>query len=627
MKGQSTNNFRRRSARMLKRRIVAFSAAIMAAIAGLVTEAVLKERSAALEQAWGEAANLSAGLEEQVRGTLNGVAGATAFLKSRIEADGPDGFDLHEWRARVPELVSPAIQILIVDKNGKVSASTRDYGPGPLYLSDRDYYLAHRANPGLGFFVGQPVFGKISMRLTIPATRRLNSPSGEFAGALSFSLDPALLTTLHQKVHLGRTASLDIVRSDGIIMARYTQAKGLDQASIGMEAVDFQAGKQGSQARAGAFSGESTIDRVSRLYHWRKVAGYPLYVMAGLGESEIMASANYQARIIIGLGVAALCLPLIMMFMLNREISQRVEHAVALDDESEKVRQEHAALLSMTEELAGERIKLRKANTELVLARQRAEEANRAKSVFLAHMSHELRTPLNAILGFSEIIRDKVFGKDPDRYADYAADIHRSGSHLLNIVSDILDITRIEAGRLELREEQVKLEHVLQECLLAVAPQAAAGQVFLARKLPPIGAFIHGDTTKLTQIFINLLSNAIKFTPPNGSVGIAFMKEKDGCLTLTVNDTGIGMSGSEIKDALETFRQVDSSLGRRFQGTGLGLPLAVQLTELHGGILIVESAPGKGTSVHVHFPAERVRWQEQVPACASRELISYKIAS
>jgi two-component system, cell cycle sensor histidine kinase PleC len=627
MRCQSNDNFRRKSARTLKRRIVAFSAAIMAAIVGLVAEAVLKERGAALEQARGEAANLSAGLEEQVRGTLNGVAGATAFLKSRIEADGPAGFDLHEWQARVPELLSPAIQILIVDRDGKVSASTIEHGSSPLYLSDRDYFKAHRSNPGLGFLIGQPVFGKISMRLTIPATRRLNTPDGAFAGALSFSLDPALLTTLHQKVHLGRTASLDIVRSDGIIMARYTQAKGLDRSSIGTQAVDFEAAKQGSPAGAGEFAGKSTIDRVSRLNHWRKVAGYPLYVVAGLGEAEVMAPANYQARIIVGLGVAALCLPLIMMFMLNREISRRVEHAVALDHESEKVRQEHAALRSITEELAGERIKLRKANTELVLARRRAEEANRAKSVFLAHMSHELRTPLNAILGFSEIIRDKLFGRDADRYAEYAADIHRSGSHLLNIVSDILDITRIEAGRLELREEQVRLEDVLQECLLAVAPQAAAGQTFLARKLPANGAFIHGDKTKLTQIFINLLSNAIKFTPPHGSVGIAFTREKDGSLTVTVSDTGIGMSGSEIKDALETFRQVDSSLARRFQGTGLGLPLAVQLTELHDGILIVESAPGKGTSVHVHFPAERIRWQEQLPAPASKGLIPYKIAS
>jgi signal transduction histidine kinase len=613
---------------MLKRRIAAFSAAIMAAIAGLVMEAVLKEHDAALDQARGEAANLSAGFEEQVRGTLNGVAGAMEFLKNRIEAEGPAAFDLHAWKSRIPELVSPTIQIHTLDAAGKVTAATIGDGSAPVYLSDSDYFQAHRDHPNLGLFIGQPVFGKVSMRLTIPATRRLNMPDGRFAGVLSFSLDPELLTTLHKKVRLGQTASMDIVRGDGTIMARYTQAKGLDRTSIGNEAVDFEAGRRGSLADFGEFSARSSIDRISRLYSWRKVAGYPLYVIAGLGQAELMASANYRAKIIIGLGVAALCLPLMMMFILNREISRRVDHAVALDQESGKVRQEHTALLSITEELAAERVKLRKVNAELVLARRRSEEANRAKSVFLAHMSHELRTPLNAILGFSEIIRDKLFGEDADRYAEYAADIHSSGSHLLSIVSDILDITRIESGKLELREEKVKLHDVLQECFLAVAPQATAGKISIARKIPAIGAFVKGDKTKLTQIFINLLSNAIKFTPPHGSVGIDVTKDKEGGgLSVSVRDTGIGMAGHEIRDALETFRQVDNCIARRFQGTGLGLPLAVQLTELHGGTLTVKSVPGKGTTVEVHLPGERVSFEEHASAQVSAGAISYKIAS
>jgi len=599
----------------------------MAAIAGLVAEAVIKEQSVALEKGQEEAANLSAGFEEQVRGTLNGVAGAMELLKSRIELEGRSAFDLHEWKARVPELVSQAIQIKIVDKEGKVTASTMDMGAFPVYVTDGDYYKAHRDNPYLGLFIGEPAFDKTSMRLAVAATRRLDTPDGNFAGVLVMALDPELLTTLHQKVHLGHTGSMDIVRSDGVIMARYSQTKGLDRQSIGTEAVDFQAARKGSLADSGAFIAESQVDRISRIYSWRKVAGYPLYVMAGLGRSEVMASANYQARIAIGLGIAALCLPLIMMVILNREISSRVEHAVALDNESEKVRMEHAALLSITEELASERIKLRKVNNELVIARRRAEEANRAKSIFLAHMSHELRTPLNAILGFSEIIRDKLFGEDTDRYAEYAADIHRSGDHLLSIVSDILDITRIEAGKLELREEKLKLQDILQECLLAVAPQAAAAQVFLARRIPPVGASISGDKTKLTQIFINLLSNAIKFTPAHGSVGLGVAREKDGSLTVTIRDTGIGMSNDDIGAALETFRQVDNSLARRFQGTGLGLPLAVRLTELHGGTLSIESAPGIGTSVHVHFPEERVSWEEPVAALPAPAVASYRIAS
>ncbi|MBI4724115.1 MAG: hypothetical protein HY765_03730, partial [Rhodomicrobium sp.] len=590
----------------LKYRIAAVSAAIMVPICALVTEAVLEEQHAAFEHARVDAAHLSATFEEQVRGALTGVAGAMEFVKGRIEAEGP-AFDLNAWKARVPELVSPAIQsLIIVGADGKVLGTARDHDSKPVSLSGRDFFAAHRDNPNLGFFIGRPVSGKISKHPAIPATRRLNTKDGQFAGVLSFFLDPKLLTSSHQKIHLGEAASMTLVASDGTTLARYTGAKGLDQASIGKEAADFDPATSGAHANSGEYSRRSSIDGISRLYHWRRVPGYPLFVVAGLGEAEMLAGANFETKIIIGLGVAALSLPIIMMFMFSCEISRRVEYAAASNRESEKVRREHGALLAITEELARERVKLRKTNAELLSERRRAEEASRAKSAFLANMSHELRTPLNAILGFSEIIRDKFFGDDVNRYAAYAADIHCSGTHLLNIVNDILDVTKIEAGKQELREEQVKLEAVILESLLSVAQQAAKGGLSLTSDCPDIGVSVFGDRTKIIQTFINLLSNAIKFTPPGGSVRIAAALEADGSLNLTVRDTGIGMSSSEIRDALELFRQVDNSLARKFQGTGLGLPLAVQLTELHGGSVTIDSTPGAGTSVIVRFPAERI---------------------
>jgi two-component system, cell cycle sensor histidine kinase PleC len=421
---------------------------------------------------------------------------------------------------------------------------------------------------------------------------------------------------------------MELIRSDGLIMARYTPEKGLDKASIGLKTDSLDAVRSGSLDGSGEFTGPSTVDGVVRLYHWHKIPGYPLYVAAGLGKSEALASANFQAWIVTGLGIAALSLPLIMMLMLNREISRRVEHAVSLDRQSEKVRQEHVALLAITEELAKERVKLRKTNKQLTEARRKAEEASRAKSAFLANMSHELRTPLNAILGFSEIIRDKLFGSDIDRYADYAADIHRSGTHLLNIVSNILDITRIEAGKIDLREEEVPVREVIEEAVFAVAQQASASRISLTCARHDIGASILGDKTKLTQILINLLSNAIKFTYPGGSVDIAIAGGPERGLLLTIKDTGIGMSREEIKNALELFGQVDKGMTRRFQGTGLGLPLAVQLTELHGGTLTVSSTPNIGTAVEIRFPKERVSWEkEPAQRPASVEAPRLRIAS
>ena len=422
-----------------------------------------------------------------------------------------------------------------------------------------------------------------------------------------------------QKVFLGEAAAIDLIRSDGVRLARYTAAGGFDAAAH--RANDFPEALLGAEQTAsdGAYSSHDAADGIVRLCRWRKVLDYPLIVAAGLGRAEVLAPANRQARIVIGLGVAALSLPLIMMVMLSREISSRVESAIALDQESEKVRKEHAALLSTSEELAQERMKLRRMNVELIQEKRRAEEANEAKSLFLANMSHELRTPLNAILGFSEIIRDKLLGKEVDRYAAYAADIHRSGTHLLGIVNDILDVTIIEAGKLELREERVGVTALLHRCVIMLRDQASSRGVQLEGPAHDLGASIYGDKTKLKQILINLLSNAIKFTPPGGRIEIGAEAEPDGeGLRLWVRDTGIGMTGDEIRQALELFRQVDNGFSRRFGGAGLGLPLAVKLTEWHGGTLEVESAPRKGTRVAVYLPPSRIAW-DSVNAPPARE--------
>nr|WP_276511598.1 ATP-binding protein [Rhodomicrobium udaipurense] len=288
---------------------------------------------------------------------------------------------------------------------------------------------------------------------------------------------------------------------------------------------------------------------------------------------------------------------------------------------------EHAALLSISEELANERVKLRRTNAELVAAKSRAEQANEAKSAFLANMSHELRTPLNAILGFSEIIRDKMIGNDIDRYASYAADVHKSGTHLLNIVNDILDVTRIEAGKLELHEDEINLDTLIHRSLLDVQGQALAGGVLLAAPARNLGVVLRGDKGKLKQILVNLLSNAIKFTAKGGRIVISATPEWDGGLCVKIRDTGIGMSGDEIRQALELFRQVENGLARRYEGAGLGLPLAVRLTELHGGTLAVDSIPGEGTEVSVRFPAKRVVFDKRVSKQRFAETVPVKIAS
>ena len=243
---------------------------------------------------------------------------------------------------------------------------------------------------------------------------------------------------------------------------------------------------------------------------------------------------------------------------------------------------------------------------DLVGARDAAEAASLAKSRFLANMSHELRTPLNAIIGFSEMMREQLRGP-VGAYRDYVAHIHDSGTHLLSLINGILDLSKAQAGRLELVEDSVDLGALLGSCLDLVRPQAARAKIELARLADDGLPIVVADEGKLRQIVLNLLSNAVKFTPAGGVVRIGAGLDPDGDLLVSVEDTGIGMAPDDIPKAMQPFQQLESALNRKFAGTGLGLPLARELTELHGGTLALVSEPGRGTTALVRLPAIRVR--------------------
>ncbi len=251
------------------------------------------------------------------------------------------------------------------------------------------------------------------------------------------------------------------------------------------------------------------------------------------------------------------------------------------------------------------RAEMKKTEDALQAARteqRRVELANRTKSEFLANMSHELRTPLNAIIGFSDMMRRQMFGKLPDRYSSYIDDIHASSIHLLDVINDLLDISKIEAGHIDLSIEPIRLDGIFDGCSRFVRERAASAGVQLTIDREEAGAItLAVDEVKTKQILLNLLSNAVKFTP-EGTVSMRARAVDMAWAEIDVADTGIGMTAAEIKVALEPFRQVDSSLGRKYSGTGLGLPLAKTLAELHGGTLHVTSAPGAGTTVTVRLP-------------------------
>ncbi len=247
----------------------------------------------------------------------------------------------------------------------------------------------------------------------------------------------------------------------------------------------------------------------------------------------------------------------------------------------------------------------KKAEQAIVAAKEEAEYANRTKSEFLANMSHELRTPLNAILGFAQIIRDQTFGAATDRYIDYANDIHGSGEHLLEIINDLLDLSKIEAGKADVNEGVFALDGAIHECVSIVAGRADESRLTLEAKADGNAVEILADERMFKQMLLNLLSNAIKFTRPGGRIGIDVERRTDGSLGISVSDSGIGIEKQDIALVMSPFGQIANVLTRDHVGTGLGLPLVSSLAELHGGKLELTSEVGVGTTATVWLPPER----------------------
>jgi signal transduction histidine kinase len=247
----------------------------------------------------------------------------------------------------------------------------------------------------------------------------------------------------------------------------------------------------------------------------------------------------------------------------------------------------------------------KRVEADLRRAKDEAELASRSKTEFLANMSHELRTPLNAIIGFSDILMGQIFGPLGDqRYGDYARDIRDSGLHLLTLINDVLDVSKVEFGKVELIEEAVDIVAVAASCARLMRDRADTAGIKLVQDLASDLPLLQGDSRRLKQILLNLLSNAVKFTPSGGHVAIRAAAGADG-FRLTIEDTGIGIAKQDLEKAMRPFGQIDSRLARKYQGTGLGLPLARSMAELHGGRLEIDSAPGQGTVATLWLPAHR----------------------
>jgi signal transduction histidine kinase len=580
---QTPSGFAERAQRHLARRIALLTALIIFLIIALLAASILKARRDALANARLEASYLSSALEQDVEGSLDSIACASEFVKQRIE-QGDDGGILPGLRQQISKHAPALTAISIIGADGRLLATSEGKSYAPADFSEFNFFRAQKDSTKNSFMLGTPV--TISNRPIVPATQRLETKDGQFAGVVLFSIDPRIGAETYQRVNLGTSGSLKILGTSGIVFAGYTLPRGPDPSLIGTIAASDRALARWRLGVKGSYVATSPADGIERVYSWRKISGFPLVAIVGIGKAEAMAGANREAILVTSLGVLSAGLLLGMARMLKRELSRRAKYASALDSH---------------------RRKLQEMNLKLEIARREAEDANRGKSLFLANIGHELRTPLNAILGFAEIIRDRMLGNDLDRYSKYAADIHQAGTHLLNVIKGLLDLSKIEAGKLDLHEAWVRVDRAASESLVVVRGEAEkkAVSLSLSRAMPAILLF--ADETILKQILINLLSNAIKFTPEGGRVSLSGSVGSDGAFLLKVEDSGIGMTAAEVQEALKPYGQVRSAGA---EGMGLGLPLAVQLTQLHAGRLSIDSAPGAGTAVMVEFPNWRTDWNE-----------------
>ena len=270
--------------------------------------------------------------------------------------------------------------------------------------------------------------------------------------------------------------------------------------------------------------------------------------------------------------------------------------------------QTRARMLLLEQERGGLIDSLKTAKDESDEARLRAESASRAKSAFLANMSHELRTPLNAILGFSEIIQTKAMGPSAiDQYAEYGGYIHGSGEHLLSLINDILDLAKIEAGRLVLRETEIDMRALMDDTAKMMSAKAVTAGISLAVHVDRGFPNLYADERALRQMLVNLASNAIKFTPPGGRVTAFANVLADGALSFGIDDTGVGIAPEEHEKVFESFGQGRHDAILADKGTGLGLPIVKGLAEAHGGSVMLNSVPNEGTRITIILPASRAR--------------------
>jgi signal transduction histidine kinase len=556
----------------------------------LVAAYLVKSRSSYEQQALTTTENLARALEINYAGRLDKINVALFALANEAERQLDAGAlvpsEMNAFIARHRTATPELDGLWVSNRDGWIHQGTRVTTDKPIDIRDREYFQRQAQQDSTGLVVSKPVMGRVTKEWSILMSRRINRRDGSFAGIVLGSLPFVKeFTGIFSTLDVGPNGSLSLRDEELATILRYP-SKDMPAAQIGARDISDEGRAAVAQNPLGAtYRAVSKVDGMERIFSYRKVGTYPWYIIVGISIDDMLVPWKREVRL---LAVILLFFALASIFF-ARNILQRTEEMFALD-----------LMEKRNDSLEG---LVKERTAQLEVEKLAAEAANRTKSVFLGNMSHELRTPLNTVIGFSQMMTGSATMSDEEKVN--AGIILRSGQHLLILINDILELSKIEAGRAELNKTRVDLASLLQEVVDMISIGAKQAGLELVLDYEGLPKMVNVDGLKLRQVLLNLMANAVKFTQ-RGSVTLSVRASQGNdqlcALTFTVRDSGVGIRQEDLARIFEPFVQSDNAAAT--VGTGLGLTISRDFVRMMGGSLGVESKLGVGSRFHFTLELE-----------------------